>query len=206
VLPLPEGTCPVGEVELVARWMADESAAQCGPCFLGLPALADTIAWAADGGGREAMNAIRARTRGVKKRGACSHPDGTARLVESALEIFADDFEEHAFGEGCGRPVYGCLAVPEEVRQAAGYQPPPPAPDSPRRAASAPKQKEKRLVVDWTLCQGHGLCAGVVPDMIELDIDGYPVGASATIQPNAMKQAQRAVRRCPALALRIDER
>ncbi|SCK44344.1 NADH-quinone oxidoreductase subunit NuoF family protein [Streptomyces sp. WMMB 322] len=205
VLALPEGTCPVGEVELVARWMAEESAGQCGPCFLGLPAIADTIAWAADGGGMEALEAIRARTKGVKKRGACSHPDGTARFVESALESFAEDFEEHALGSGCGRPVFGSLAVPEQVQLAAGYEPPA-RPERARRAAPKLQQKQRRLVVDWTLCQGHGLCAGVVPDMIELDIDGYPMGASATIHPHMQKQAQRAVRRCPALALRIVER
>lgn len=205
VLPLPEGTCPVGEVELVARWMADESAGQCGPCFLGLPALADTVAWAADGGGQEALDAIRARTEGVKKRGACSHPDGTARLVESALETFAQDFQEHALGDGCGRPVFGCLAVPDEVRQATGGQAPDASVGSRQRRGAA-QQKQKRLVVDWTLCQGHGLCAGVVPDVIELGVDGYPTGASATIHPRMHKQAQRAVRRCPALALRIVER
>ncbi|WP_314173416.1 NADH-ubiquinone oxidoreductase-F iron-sulfur binding region domain-containing protein [Streptomyces winkii] len=206
VLPLPEGTCPVGEIELVARWMADESAGQCGPCFLGLPALADTVAWAADGGGQEALNAIRARTRGVKGRGACGHPDGTARFVESGLKIFAEDFEAHALGRGCGRPVFGCLSVPEEVQLEAGYRPPE-RPERPQRGVpQLEQQKQKRLVVDWTLCQGHGLCAGVVPDMIELDIDGYPTGASATIHPHMTKQAQRAVRRCPALALRIVER
>lgn len=205
ILPLPEGTCPAGELELVARWMAKESAGQCGPCVLGLPALADTIAWAADGGGQEALDAIWARAKAVKRRGACSHPDGTSRLVESTLDAFPEEFELHALGQGCGRPVLSSLSVPDEgqVSQARGIRGI--RADRGRTAAGAP-QKSRRLVVDWTLCQGHGLCAGVVPDMIELDVDGYPTGASAAIPDYMNKQAQRAVRRCPALALRIVEK
>jgi NADH:ubiquinone oxidoreductase subunit F (NADH-binding)/ferredoxin len=207
VLPLPEGTCPVEELITVARWMAKESAGQCGPCVLGLPALADTLAWLADGGGPEALDAVYARANAVKRRGACSHPDGTARLVESALDTFPDEFADHALGRGCGRPAIGSLAVPDELeytggRGIRGIR----ADRGAGNVAPAVPQKSKRLVVDWTLCQGHGLCAGVVPDMIELDIDGYPTGASAEIRPAMQKQAQRAVRRCPALALRIVER
>lgn len=210
LLPLPEGTCPVGEVLQVARWMAKESAGQCGPCVLGLPALADTLAWAADGGGQEALDAVRARANSVKKRGACSHPDGSARLVESALETFPEEFAEHALGYGCGRPVIGSLALPEEFPPTGGRSTRRSRPERTRGQGRAQPQqqpeKQRRLVVDWTLCQGHGLCEGVVPDMIELDADGYPSGASAEVTPQMYKQAQRAVRRCPALALRIVER
>ncbi len=206
VLPLPDSTCPVEESVTVARWMAKESAGQCGPCVLGLPALADTLAWAADGGGEEALEAVQARANAVKRRGACSHPDGTARLVESLMDTFPEDLEDHALGRGCGRPAVGCLAVPPDEFEYTGRRGNRGArAGGPGGAPMAP-QKSKRLVVDWTLCQGHGLCAGVVPDMIELDIDGYPTGASAEILPHMNKQAQRAVRRCPALALRIVEK
>lgn len=204
VLPLPEETCPVGELVRVARWMAKESAGQCGPCVLGLPALADALARASDGGGQAALEAVRARAAAVTKRGACSHPDGTARLVESALDTFPAEFSEHAQGRGCGRPVLGRLAVPDERRGTGGRG------IRGIRAGRASgtavrEQKKERLIVDWTLCQGHGLCAGVVPDMIDLDADGYPTTASAEVPTYLRKQAQRAVRRCPALALRIEE-
>ncbi|MGH3311974.1 MAG: NADH-ubiquinone oxidoreductase-F iron-sulfur binding region domain-containing protein [Streptomyces sp.] len=202
VLPLPEETCPVGELVRVARWMAKESAGQCGPCVLGLPALADALARAADGGGEAALETVRARSAAVTKRGACSHPDGTARLVVSALETFPEEFAEHARGRGCGRPVLGRLAVPGEVTGTGGGR----GIRAGRAGDTAVReQKKERLIVNWTLCQGHGLCAGLVPDVIQLDSDGFPATASAEVPAYQRKQAQRAVRRCPALALRIEE-
>lgn len=64
VLPLPEDTCPAGEVARVARWMADESAGQCGPCVRGLPSLADAVEQLVAGGGGAALDAVQARMRG----------------------------------------------------------------------------------------------------------------------------------------------
>ncbi|MEO3750065.1 NADH-ubiquinone oxidoreductase-F iron-sulfur binding region domain-containing protein [Streptomyces sp. B6B3] len=190
VLPLPAATCPVGEVVRVARWMADESAGQCGPCFLGLPAIADALARAADGGGLAALDAVRDRMAGVRKRGACSHPDGTAGFVASALVTFPEEFTDHALGRGCGRPVLGTLPLPDPV-----------ALDAP---APVPADVDgPRLVVDWTLCQGHALCADILPGVVRLNADGYPAAASMPVPPPARAQAVRAVRRCPALALRV---
>ncbi|MBT2386398.1 oxidoreductase, partial [Streptomyces sp. ISL-11] len=60
VLPLPHSTCPVGETARVTRWLAAESAGQCGPCFQGLPALAECLLDAAGGGGQGALDAVRA--------------------------------------------------------------------------------------------------------------------------------------------------
>ncbi|MFE2324504.1 NADH-ubiquinone oxidoreductase-F iron-sulfur binding region domain-containing protein [Streptomyces sp. NPDC059385] len=178
VLPLPEDTCPAGEVARVARWMAGESAGQCGPCVRGLPALADVLDDAVRGGGRAALDAVEARMRSVLGRGACSHPDGTSRFVASALASFPDEFRDHALGSGCGRRVLGALPLPRD-------------------------ESPERLVVDWTLCRGHGLCVDVLPDVVRLDADGYPAEASMVVPGRLRPKALRAVRRCPALALRI---
>ncbi len=64
---------------------------------------------------------------------------------------------------------------------------------------------EERLVVDWTLCRGHGLCVDILPDVVRLDSDGYPDQASMPVPAQLRQKALRAVRRCPALALRIQD-
>ncbi|SFC45844.1 NADH-quinone oxidoreductase subunit NuoF family protein [Streptomyces aidingensis] len=198
VVPLPADTCPVGETTRVARWMAEESAGQCGPCFLGLPAIADTLEWVRGAGGRPALDALQQRMASVRRRGACSHPDGTARFVASALDAFPEEFLNHSVGYGCGRPVTGALPLsPDGGRGARGS-------GGGRSAAVALSgDTGRRLTVDWTLCQGHGLCAGIAPDLVRLDSDGYPAQAAVPVPRAARGQAARAVRRCPALALRI---
>jgi ferredoxin len=58
------------------------------------------------------------------------------------------------------------------------------------------------LAVDWAACQGHGLCAELLPDHITLDDWGYPI-VSGRVSPAAAKRARRAVVDCPALALKL---
>src|SRR5256885_6042471 len=87
ILPLGADSCPLGEVARVLQYLAGQSAGQCGPCRMGLPDLARTVAMLADGsGGRGAGDAIRAAAGAVRGRGACSHPGGTAPVALSALE------------------------------------------------------------------------------------------------------------------------
>ncbi|MEV4432903.1 NADH-ubiquinone oxidoreductase-F iron-sulfur binding region domain-containing protein [Streptomyces sp. NPDC049555] len=193
LMPLPEATCPAGETARVARWLAAETAGQCGPCFRGLPSLAEGLYEAVHGGGRGALEAVRTGLRAVERRGACGHPDGTARFVASSLEVFADEFEAHAAGAGCGRPVLGSLPLPAGPRSAGAAQ----------EGAARPAPGE-RLLVDWTLCRGHGLCADLLPGLLRLGADGYPERAAIAVPARMRQRALRAVRRCPALALRLE--
>ncbi|MGW0039510.1 ferredoxin [Gordonia sp. NPDC003376] len=62
-----------------------------------------------------------------------------------------------------------------------------------------------RLVVDWTRCDGHGLCAVLVPEHIRLDEWGFPVVDGDPVRPAERRHAHRAVAACPALALRLGE-
>ncbi len=58
------------------------------------------------------------------------------------------------------------------------------------------------LTVDPIACVGHGLCADLLPELIELDEWGYPLIAGS-VPPALAAHARRAVNACPALALRL---
>ncbi|MFI9582133.1 ferredoxin [Streptomyces sp. NPDC052236] len=189
ILPIGPDTCPLGEAMAVANWLAAETAGQCGPCKLGLPAAARGLSDVINGGGPAALEALREVTQAVKGRGACKHPDGSARFFASTLSAFTDDLAAHVLGGGCGRETIGVLPLPGP-----GYQ------DVVESMPSGEK-----VAVDWTLCQGHGLCADIIPELIRLGPDGFPAVADATVPMHLRANAQRAVRRCPALALRIEQ-
>jgi NADH:ubiquinone oxidoreductase subunit F (NADH-binding) len=100
VLPLDARTCPVVVTAGVTGYLASMAAGRCGPCVNGLPALADAVAALADGAGPMATRRAQDLTALVPGRGACAHPDGTARLVASMLRAFPDEVRRHERG-GC---------------------------------------------------------------------------------------------------------
>jgi len=59
------------------------------------------------------------------------------------------------------------------------------------------------LGIDRIRCDGHGVCASLVPEMIELDEWGYPIIDVAPVSAQLRHHARRAVRACPMLALRL---
>jgi len=61
-----------------------------------------------------------------------------------------------------------------------------------------------RLRVDPIACDGRGLCAELLPEMITLDDWGFPVIRDAEVPPGLLDEAAEAVRLCPRLALRLD--
>ena len=102
VVVVPTSSCGVAETARIARYMAGESAGQCGPCVYGLPAIADDLELLAAGRGDAAvLTRIEQRCAAVNGRGACSHPDGVVRMVRSALGVFAQDARHHAAGHRC---------------------------------------------------------------------------------------------------------
>lgn len=62
---------------------------------------------------------------------------------------------------------------------------------------------EPALRIDWTRCDGHGLCAALLPGAIGLDEWGYPLLPTTPVPAAAVKDVRRAVAACPALALRL---
>ena len=92
---VPLDGCPVAWTQRVTDYLASESARRCGPCRNGLPALAAAVRALDDGGDRSAVARLADLVDG---RGACAHPDGTARLVRSLLVSYADEVDAHRHG------------------------------------------------------------------------------------------------------------
>jgi NADH:ubiquinone oxidoreductase subunit F (NADH-binding) len=100
---LPDTVCPLREVARVARWLATQTAGQCGPCVHGLPAIAGTVEALGRGDvGHRADAELRRLMPLVSGRGGCKMPDGAVRFVVSAVEVFRDHIDDHRHG-ACGR-------------------------------------------------------------------------------------------------------
>ncbi len=61
-----------------------------------------------------------------------------------------------------------------------------------------------RLQVNPIDCVGHGLCAELLPEWIQLDEWGYPILTDPQLPSELIEHARRAANRCPMLALRLD--
>jgi NADH:ubiquinone oxidoreductase subunit F (NADH-binding) len=92
-------SCPLEVADRVVTYLAAESARQCGPCVNGLPQLASTLHRLARRDRDDSLPRELDRVaRNVSGRGACAHPDGTARFIASTLEAFGGHVEEHLLG------------------------------------------------------------------------------------------------------------
>jgi ferredoxin len=60
-----------------------------------------------------------------------------------------------------------------------------------------------RLSVDPIACTGHGLCAELLPELVALDLWGYPLLAGSEVPASLVRRTRRAVTDCPALALKL---
>jgi ferredoxin len=59
----------------------------------------------------------------------------------------------------------------------------------------------QRLVIDRIRCDGHGLCAELLPELVRLDDWGYPIFEPGPIPNHLVELAQKAVGACPVIAL-----
>ena len=63
--------------------------------------------------------------------------------------------------------------------------------------------KQFDLVVDRIKCDGRGLCAEILPELIRLDSWGYPIIMPGPIPEHLIGLAERAVDDCPVLAIAL---
>jgi ferredoxin len=66
-----------------------------------------------------------------------------------------------------------------------------------------PSSARLELRVDRIRCNGAGLCAELLPELITLDDWGYPMLEPTGVPANLEAHARRAVETCPVLALRL---
>ncbi len=113
IVALPADACGLVETARVARYLADESAGQCGPCLNGLPRIAGALAvLAGPHPDRRTRAWVERWSSQVAGRGACHHPDGTVRFVRSALRVFAREIDLHEGGHCSAATSQAVLPVP----------------------------------------------------------------------------------------------
>jgi NADH:ubiquinone oxidoreductase subunit F (NADH-binding) len=110
---LPADRCGLIESARVARYLALESAGQCGPCLNGLPSIAAAMAELSDPRPHPRVLDDLSRWAGlVEGRGACHHPDGTVRFLRSALGVFGPEIGLHQQGRCSAATGQPFLPVP----------------------------------------------------------------------------------------------
>jgi NADH:ubiquinone oxidoreductase subunit F (NADH-binding) len=118
LIALGESSCGLHESARVMDWLAAESSGQCGPCVHGLRAIADSLMMLADGrGGRDDRDRVLRWAAEVRGRGACHHPDGAARFVESVVDVFSAEISTHRNGVCRAAPAGLPLAHAGRVRR-----------------------------------------------------------------------------------------
>lgn len=66
------------------------------------------------------------------------------------------------------------------------------------------RRRPWRLRLDPIACDGRGLCAELLPELVELDDWGYPIVSGDPVPADVLAAARRAASACPTLALRLE--
>lgn len=63
--------------------------------------------------------------------------------------------------------------------------------------------RQYTLTVDRIKCDGRGLCAELLPELIRLDDWGYPIIRPGAVPEHLLPLAMRAAEDCPVLAIAL---
>jgi NADH:ubiquinone oxidoreductase subunit F (NADH-binding) len=115
---LPGDRCGLLETARVVAHLARDSADRCGPCRGGLPHVAAAMGVLAEPAPPPPglLDDVARWSGLLAGRSACRHPDGTVRLVASALELFADELRTHRYGSCTATSWAPFLPVPPAGR------------------------------------------------------------------------------------------
>ncbi|WP_237280245.1 ferredoxin [Subtercola vilae] len=92
--------------------------------------------------------------------------------------------------------------------------PRPPRPNAAAAAAAADVAADPTVLhIDWTLCDGRGLCTELLPELLGRDEWGYPLAlnrpvserSNVPVQRSLLPAARDAIALCPRQALRLTE-
>ena len=64
--------------------------------------------------------------------------------------------------------------------------------------------RRARLSIDPLACDGRGLCAELLPELITLDDWGFPVIPAGDVPAGLESEVKAVARLCPRLALRVE--
>jgi hypothetical protein len=180
---VPEDACGWTETANVLRWLAGQTAGQCGPACTASQRSPELPNRCVTGrGGDATFGRLNRWAADVRGRGACALPDGAVRFLQSALEVFGADVRAHLHGRRCaGSREPRILPVPEP--REGGIDASAPRPDRVHRPrdlrGTAPRDDQARRL-------------------------GYPILADATVPAELLPMARRTLNACPALALRLE--
>ena len=62
-----------------------------------------------------------------------------------------------------------------------------------------------KIVVDFDLCQSHGLCTQAAPELFEIRDDGFLYILNENPPESLRGKLEKAVRECPTAAISIEE-
>lgn len=114
---LDDRHCGIRELASVTRWMAGESAGQCGPCRFGLPSVADDLELLlTELGDSDTVEQLNQRLPLIAGRGGCKHPDGTARFISTGLHALHAELAHHRHGRCTAQTTEPALPLPAARR------------------------------------------------------------------------------------------